>query len=110
MDIFAYISFGIAFLFLLGSVVGVVRFKDGYQKMQAVTIATSMSMFWFALGVFLYGLYLGDLVISVKAVLVYLFMLITSAVSSNMIVRASLEAGIEMKGHINLFREDGDKQ
>ena len=107
MDIYAYISFGFAFLFLIGAVVGVFRFRDGYQKMQAVTIATSMSMFWFALGVALYSM---DITTAVKALLVYLFMLITSAVSSNMVVRASLEAGIKVEGKINLFTEGGDEQ
>lgn len=103
MIVLAYISFALAFVFLIGSVLGVFRFRDGYQKMQAVTIATSMSMFWFALGVALYS---GSVGIALKALLIYLFMLITSAVSSHAVVRAALEAGIEMEGEVDLFHEE----
>ncbi len=107
MMLLTYISIFIGFMFLIGSVIGVFRFKDGYQKMQAVTIATSMSLFWFALGTLLYSL---DIVIIVKSILIYLFMLITSAVSSNMLVNASLDSGIPMIGEVNLFPKGGEKR
>ena len=107
MQILSYVSFAIGFVFLIGSVVGVVRFADGYQKMQAVTISTSMSMFWFALGV---SLYCQSATFAVKAFLIYLFLLITSAVSSHMVVRASLEAGIPVMGKVNRFSEGGDEK
>jgi multicomponent Na+:H+ antiporter subunit G len=81
-----FIFLGIGF-FMAGSI-GLLRLPDVYSRMHAVTKADNLGLGLLCAGL---ALLLGDVLIALKLLLVWLLVLAASAVSSNLIARQARE-------------------
>lgn len=89
------------FLILLGSIlsvisaIGLIRFPDVYTRAHAATKTTTVAVLITLVGVFLY-FWLAEHFISVRVMLVILFVFLTAPVSGHLILRASYRAKVKM--------------
>jgi multicomponent Na+:H+ antiporter subunit G len=79
--------------FVLVSALGVVRLPDLFMRMHAATKAGTLGA---GLVLFAAALYFGDLSVSVKAGVVFLFLLLTAPVGAHVLGRAAYHAGVQL--------------
>jgi multicomponent Na+:H+ antiporter subunit G len=79
--------------FMLVSALGVLRLPDLFMRMHAATKAGTLGA---ALVLFAASLLFGELAVSVKAVVVFLFLLLTAPVAAHVLGRAAYYAGIDL--------------
>ncbi len=79
--------------FMLVSALGVLRLPDLFMRMHAATKAGTLGA---ALVLFAAALLFGQLAVSIKAVAVFLFLLLTAPVAAHVLGRAAYYAGVEL--------------
>jgi multicomponent Na+:H+ antiporter subunit G len=79
--------------FMLVSALGVVRLPDLFMRMHAATKAGTLGA---ALVLFAAALLFGELAVTIKAVVVFLFLLLTAPVAAHVLGRAAYHAGVEL--------------
>jgi multicomponent Na+:H+ antiporter subunit G len=99
----AFIDVGVAFT-LLGCV-GLVRFPDLYNRMQAATKCVTLGTCGIMLGIFCFA---GFSALGVKSLLCALFVLVTVPVAAHALARGSLIYGVKLwKGTVrDQFTDD----
>lgn len=108
IDILSYILIGIGLVFFLGTAVGLLRFPDFYTRMHAAGKGDTLSTLLILLGLALLNLShahhldLGTVLVSVKIILIGIFIYIGSPTATHAIFEAGLFTG---KG----FWKKGDK-
>ncbi|MGQ9707474.1 MAG: monovalent cation/H(+) antiporter subunit G [bacterium] len=98
-----FLWLGVGFV-LLGAL-GLARFPDLYNRMQAATKCVTLGVCGIMIGVFLFS---GFNALGIKALICAVFILLTVPVSSHALARGSLSAGVKLwKGTIkDQFTED----
>jgi multicomponent Na+:H+ antiporter subunit G len=79
--------------FMLVSALGVLRLPDLFMRMHAATKAGTLGA---ALVLFAAALLSGQLSVSIKAVVVFLFLLLTAPVAAHVLGRAAYYGGVEL--------------
>jgi multicomponent Na+:H+ antiporter subunit G len=79
--------------FMLVSALGVLRLPDLFMRMHAATKAGTLGA---ALILFAASLLFGELAVTIKAVFVFLFLLLTAPVAAHVLGRAAYYAGIDL--------------
>ncbi len=82
-------------LFLLLGTLGLLRFPDVYTRLHAQPKADNIGLGMICLGL---GVYSGSLPLTLKLLLVWLLMLVATAVGAGLIARAALRRGIRPWG------------
>jgi multicomponent Na+:H+ antiporter subunit G len=96
IDVLGWISIGIGVGFTVLGCLGLVRFPDLYNRMQAATKCVTLGTCGIMLGVFLRS---GFGALGVKALLCALFVLITVPVAAHALARGSLMFGVKLWSH-----------
>lgn len=101
----ALIVLWVGVIFVLLGALGLVRFPDIYNRMQAATKCVTLGVCGIMLGVFLKS---GFTAMGIKALICAVFILFTVPVSSHALARGSLIAGVKLwKGTVkDQFTED----
>ncbi len=85
------------FFFFVG-VVGVLRFPDFYARLHAAGKADSIAAVLVLIGVALYNLQefnVGNLLVSIKIMLIAVFIYVASPTATHALTKAALVAGVE---------------
>ncbi len=90
--------------FMLIAAIGLVRLPDLYMRMHAATKAGTLGISCLVLGV---ALYFGDLGVTMRALLIVVFFLITAPIAGHMIGHAAYLRRVHMarSTHVDEFRE-----
>ena len=86
----ALISVGVVF-FIAGTM-GLLRFPDLFTRLHALTKADNLGLGFIVAGLALYN---GSLIVTIKLVLVWLLVMMSSAVASHLIAQAALRKGVK---------------
>lgn len=92
IEIFGYIVIFVAILFLITSLLGLIRFPDFYSKVHSTSIADSFAIPLLLMGL---GIVSNDLWIFSKFVLLVIFIIIIQPVSCHSITRAAWISGLK---------------
>lgn len=92
-EVLGLIIISIGILADLIGCIGLVRFPDVYTRLQASTKCVTLGTCGIFFGVFLYY---GFTSIGIKALLVMVFIFLTSPVSSHALARAAYKSGVKM--------------
>ena len=84
------ISAGVVF-FIAGTL-GLLRFPDLFTRLHALTKADNLGLGFIVAGLALYS---GSLIVTIKLVLVWLLVMMSSAVASHLIAQAALRKGVK---------------
>lgn len=105
IDVLGWISIAGGVIFTVFGCLGLVRFPDLYNRMQAATKCVTLGTCGIMLGVFLLS---GFNALGVKALVCALFVLITVPVAAHALARGSLVFGVKLwKGTVkDQFTED----
>lgn len=103
----AVIMIGVIFVFI--SAIGLIRLPDFYIRVSAITKAATMGVASIMIGV---AIYYNELGVTVKAVTIVAFLLVTSPIAAHIIGRAAYEDGVPLwkKTTVNEFRDYLEKQ
>jgi multicomponent Na+:H+ antiporter subunit G len=93
ISVLGWTSIGIGVGFTLLGCLGLVRFPDLYNRMQAATKCVTLGTCGIMLGIFLLS---GFTALGVKALLCALFVLITVPVAAHALARGSLIFGVKL--------------
>ena len=86
----ALISVGVVF-FIAGTM-GLLRFPDLFTRLHALTKADNLGLGFIVAGLALYS---GSWIVTIKLVLVWLLVMMSSAVASHLIAQAALRKGVK---------------
>ena len=86
----ALISVGVVF-FIAGTM-GLLRFPDLFTRLHALTKADNLGLGLIVAGLALHS---GSLVVTIKLVLIWLLVMMSSAVASHLIAQAALRKGVK---------------
>ena len=92
-EIIGYILITIGILFDIFGCIGLVRFPDVYNRLQASTKCVTLGTILLLIGVAVAG---GNGALSAKAVVCILFILITAPTAAHAIAKGSHAAGVEL--------------
>ncbi len=108
IEFLGWIVIVIGVIFDLLGTLGLVRFPDVYNRLQAATKSVTLGTFGIMIGIFLLN---GLNVTGIKALICGVFLLLTAPVSAHALARGSLFFGIKMwKGTItDAFGKDKKK-
>ena len=100
-----FISIGLFFDFV--GCLGLVRFPDVYNRLQASTKCITLGTCSILFGVFLIH---GFEVSGIKALLCMLFLILTSPVSAHALARGAHKSGVELweRSVVDRYAEDGN--
>ena len=90
---FVVMGIGVAFDFL--GCLGLIRFPDLYNRLQASTKCVTLGTIFIMLGVLIYSGWNG---MGIKALLTLIFILITSPTAAHALARGSYKAGVKLWG------------
>lgn len=82
---------GLGLIFFIAGTLGLLRFPDTYTRIHAVTKADTVGLGMVCAGV---ALWWGDWLVSLKLLLLWLLVLLSSALLSHLIAAAAMRAGI----------------
>lgn len=101
------VLFGVGMVFNLFGCLGLVRFPDVYNRLQAGTKCVTFGMIFVLIGVLVFS---GLNSLGIKAVLCLLFILITSPTAAHAIARGAHRAQVKLwkKSVIDRYEEDGE--
>lgn len=105
--VFAFI--GVSLLFALTGVVGLIRFKDSYSRMQVSTCISTLGVLGVIIGGIIYSIgWLNDTSMAVKLGVMGLFYIVTSPISGHAIAKAAYKRGVrpEEKFECDKYGED----
>lgn len=91
MTIIAYFFFGFGVFFIVFGVLGILRFPDVYTRLHPVSKAGTAGVLSLFVGLIIYS---GFNLLSLRIILIALFIVITSPVASHAIARGAIESGI----------------
>jgi multicomponent Na+:H+ antiporter subunit G len=97
IDILAVFFLLAGILFFTSTVVGVNRFPDFYTRMHAAAKGDTLSTFFILIGFAMYNLHdfnIPSLLVSMKIVLISIFVCITAPAASHALIDAGYEAGL----------------
>jgi multicomponent Na+:H+ antiporter subunit G len=108
IDILGYILMVIGVLFDIFGCIGLVRFPDVYNRLQAATKCVTLGTVALLVGVALIS---GWCPMSAKAVICAVFILITSPTAAHAIAKGAYASGIELweKSVVDKYAEEIDK-
>ena len=92
-NIIGYILITIGILFNIFGCIGLVRFPDVYNRIQAATKCVTLGTILLLAGVALAG---GSAALSAKAIICAVFILITSPTAAHAIAKGSHAAGVKL--------------
>jgi len=92
MIIIAYLFFALGIFFMFFGVLGIVRFPDVYTRLHPAGKAGTAGVLSIFIGLMLYS---GFSLLTLRIILITLFILITSPVASHSIARGAIESGIK---------------
>jgi multicomponent Na+:H+ antiporter subunit G len=93
ISVLGWVSLGVGVGFTLLGCIGLVRFPDLYNRMQAATKCVTLGTCGIMLGIFLLT---GFSALGVKALVCALFVLITVPVAAHALARGSLIFGVKL--------------
>ncbi|HID60891.1 MAG TPA: Na+/H+ antiporter subunit G [Hadesarchaea archaeon] len=93
IEIIAYVLLGIGTACAIIGAIGILRFPDVYNRIHANTVVVVGGAIFLVLGAGILG---GISAFTVKAVVIALFLFLTSPVSSHAIARAAHKSGIKL--------------
>lgn len=96
IDIVSYILIIIGILFDIFGCIGLVRFPDVYNRLQAATKCVTLGTFLLLVGVAIVSLGRGLPAMSMKAMICGVFILITSPTAAHAIAKGSYASGVEL--------------
>ncbi|MFW6238502.1 MAG: monovalent cation/H(+) antiporter subunit G [Halanaerobiales bacterium] len=91
--VLAYLIMGCGSFFAVITVVGLIRFPDVYTRIHAGAVVLTISGVLFTLGA---ALYIWELFLSLKLLLIALFFLISNPMATHAIARASYQKKIAL--------------
>ncbi len=86
----ALITVGV--LFFIAGTMGLLRFPDLFTRLHALTKADNLGLGFIVAGLALYS---GSWMVTIKLVLIWCLVMISSAVASHLIAQAALRKGIK---------------
>lgn len=89
-------------LFCFASGLGILRFPDVFMRMHAATKAGTLGLIFLVAALALVS---GELDVVVKAILVSVFMILTTPVGSHLIGRAAFRTGVPLWGRTSVDPE-----
>jgi multicomponent Na+:H+ antiporter subunit G len=92
------ILMGCGLIFFTGGAVGILRFPDFYSRLHPAGKLDTMGSLFMMLGLALFNLHhftLGDLLTSLKIILIVVFVFISSPTAIHAIVDAGVRAGLK---------------
>jgi multicomponent Na+:H+ antiporter subunit G len=92
-EIIGYILVTVGILFNIFGCIGLVRFPDVYNRLQAATKCVTLGTFLLLVGVAIAS---GSGAIAAKAIVCAIFILITSPTAAHAIAKGSHAAGVEL--------------
>jgi len=92
-EIIGYILVTVGVLFNIFGCIGLVRFPDVYNRLQAATKCVTLGTFLLLVGVAMAS---GSGAIAAKAIVCAIFILITSPTAAHAIAKGSHAAGVEL--------------
>jgi len=95
LDVLSWIFVGAGVFFMVVGTIGILRMPDIYTRLHAAGMTDTMGAGFLLLGM---ALQVEPSLITVRLVLVYLFLLFTSPIATHALARAALVAGIEPVG------------
>ncbi len=95
-DVFAYMLIVVGILFDIFGCIGLVRFPDVYNRLQASTKCVTLGTIMLLVGV---AIACGSGAIAAKALICAAFILITSPTAAHAIAKGSYAAGVELWEH-----------
>lgn len=97
-DIVTIVLVSLGFLVFLGAVVGVVRFPDAYTRIHAAGKGDTLSSLLILAGLAIYNLQdfsKGALIVSLKIMLILLFVFITAPTTTHALMEAAYRFGLK---------------
>ena len=92
-EIIAYIFMGAGAIFAVITAVGLIRFPDVYTRIHAVAVVLTISAVLITVGI---AIYVWELYLSLKILLISLFFLISNPMATHSIARASYRRKIAL--------------
>ncbi len=90
-----YALIGVSLIFALAGVVGMLRFKDSYSRMQASTCIPTLGVLGVIIGGIIYSIgWLNDTSMAVKLAVLGLFYIVTNPISGHAIAKAAYRRGV----------------
>ena len=90
---------GISLLFMFGAAVGILRMPDFYTRLHPAGMLDTMGLLFFVTGAGLYILWhdfsIASILITLKLVLIAVFVFLTSPTATHAIVDAGIRAGMK---------------
>ena len=104
-EIIGIVFFGIGIAFNFFGCLGLIRFPDIYNRLQAATKCVTFGTIFILLGVLIFT---GITSLGIKAVLCLVFILITSPTAAHAISKGAHQAGVRLwkKSIIDIYKED----
>lgn len=93
IDVLGYIIMGIGVIFDFFGCIGLIRFPDVYNRLQASTKCVTLGTFSIMLGIFLVT---GFSATGIKAVLCGVFILISSPVAAHALAKGAYKSGVNL--------------
>jgi len=93
IDIIGYILITVGILFNIFGCIGLVRFPDVYNRLQAATKCVTLGTIMLLIGAALVS---GYCAMSAKAIICAVFILITSPTAAHAIAKGAYASGVEM--------------
>jgi multicomponent Na+:H+ antiporter subunit G len=108
-EIIGYILVTVGILFNIFGCIGLVRFPDVYNRLQAATKCVTLGTFLLLVGVAIAS---GSGAIAAKAIVCAIFILITSPTAAHAIAKGSHAAGVELweKSVVDKYAEEKESQ
>ncbi len=108
IDVIGYILITIGVLFDVFGCIGLVRFPDVYNRLQASTKCVTLGTILLLLGVALVG---ASGPISAKAIICAVFILITSPTAAHAIAKGAYASGVSLweKSVVDKYGQDKEK-
>ena len=109
MDYVIYVLIGLSVFFALSGVVGMLRFRDSYSRMQASTNIATFGVLGVIIGGILWSIFkFNDVGMAVKLAVLGLFYIITNPIAGHAIAKAAYRKGVrpEQKMTCDKYGED----
>ena len=102
---YTFITIGLIFDFF--GCLGLIRFPDVYNRLQAATKAVTLGTCSILFGLFLFK---GFSAVGIKAILCILFLVLTSPVAAHALARGAHKSGVKLwdKSVCDKYDEDGN--
>lgn len=98
LNIFVILAIGAGMFFFLATTAGILRFPDFYTRMHAAGKGDTISSLLILLGLALYNLHtlsLSSILVSMKILIILVFLFMASPTATHAIIDAGYECGIK---------------